>query len=161
MMEQGFNHNIEYRCVMFHVQTEDSGAPSLALRTHLFFEGQILTSHEGRYSEDSEPDCIQTLMKEQHKAMIAMLLAGEFDAVIGDAGISLIEHQWPVDVPPWLSKHPPPTFLRPKMEVRDIEQPDRSLMRATIDSCTEATYVEEEATDDPLSDVINAALVDD
>ena len=105
-MEQGFNHNIEHGSVLFHIQTEDSGRGSPAIRTHLFFEGQIITSTEDSYDESSEADIVQKAMKAQHKAMIAMLIAGEFDAQIQEAGIKLQAHTWPIEVPAWLSKHP-------------------------------------------------------
>ena len=160
-MEQGYNHNVEYRSLLFHVQTEDSGKPGLALRTHLFFEGRILTSNESEYAADTPSEGIQTHMQEQHKAMIAMLMAGEFDSIIQEAGLELVEHTWPVEVPDWLSKRQPPTFLKARPETNESEQPDVSVMKATIDECKSSEYAPEEADGDALADVINAALLED
>ena len=100
-------------------------------------------------------------MQGQHKAMIAMLIAGEWDTLIHEAGIELIEHTWPVEVPPWLSKHPPPTFLKQKPEANASEQPDVSLMQATIDECKNSDYAPEDVLGDELADVINTALLED
>src|SRR5882724_11426117 len=37
----GYNHNVRYRGLVFHVQTEDSGVASPHLFTHLFHTGVI------------------------------------------------------------------------------------------------------------------------
>ena len=160
-MEQGFNHNIEHGSVLFHVQTEDSGRDTPAIRTHLFFEGQILTSSESSYSEGSEPNIVQDAMKAQHKAMIAMLIAGEFDTKIEDAGIALETHTWPIEVPSWLSKHSPPLFLRPKKPSLKTDEPDEAIMRETINDCTVDNPEPPDAPDEELSDVVAAALGED
>ena len=160
-MEQGFNHNIEHGSVLFHVQTEDSGRGSPVIRTHLFFEGQIITSTEDSYEESSEADIVQTAMKAQHKAMIAMLIAGEFDTQIQEAGIKLQEHTWPIEVPAWLSKHPPPLFLRPKQRLQSDDEPNEVVMRETISGCVVDNPPEPGALDEELSDVITTALLDE
>ena len=160
-MEQGFNHNIEHGSVLFHIQTEDSGRGSPAIRTHLFFEGQIITSTEDSYDESAVADTIQLAMKAQHKAMIAMLLSGEYDTLIREAGIVLQEHTWPIEVPAWLSKHPPPLFLRPKNASHKNDEPDEEIMRDTIHDCTVDNPPEPKRMDEELSDVVNTALLDD
>ena len=160
-MEQGFNHNIEHGSVLFHIQTEDSGRGSSAIRTHLFFEGQIVTSTEDSYEESAEASVIQNAMKAQHKAMVAMLIAGEFDAQIREAGIELQEYTWPVEVPAWLSKHPPPLFLRLKHQPQSDDEPNEVVMRETISDCTVDNPPEHTALDEELSAVIATALLDD
>lgn len=160
-MEQGYNHNVEHGGVVFHVQTEDSGTPGCSLRTHLFYEGRILTSSESSYSESVKATEIQAMMQEQHKAMIAMLRAGEYDSTIQDAGLELTKHAWPMEVPAWLAKHVPPTFLKPKSKAETSEQPNETIMKATIDSCAEADYAPVTTNDETLADVIDAALTED
>ena len=159
-MEQGFNHNIEHGSVLFHVQTEDSGRGSPVIRTHLFFEGQIITSTEDSYDESSEADIVQKAMKAQHKAMIAMLIAGEFDTQIQEAGIKPKSTPWPIEVPAWLSKHPPP-LLRPKQQQQSDDEPDELVMRETINDCTVDNPPEPSTLDEELSNVVTTALLDE
>ena len=42
----GYNHNVKYRGLIFHVQTEDSGLLSPHLFTHLFYGGVILSTRK-------------------------------------------------------------------------------------------------------------------
>ena len=42
----GYNHNVRYRGLVFHVQTEDSGVLSPHLFTHLFHEGVIVSTRK-------------------------------------------------------------------------------------------------------------------
>ena len=43
----GYNHNVRYRGLVFHVQTEDSGVLSPHLFTHLFHHGVIVSTPIG------------------------------------------------------------------------------------------------------------------
>ena len=84
----GFNHNIRYQGELFHVQTEDSGEPSSAVKTHLFIGGTIIATRKTSYAEAAGtpdlPGRVRTLMEEQHKQMLRDLLAGRFDANLGN-----------------------------------------------------------------------------
>jgi hypothetical protein len=42
----GYNHNVRYRGLVFHVQTEDSGVLAPHVFTHLFYEGVILSTRK-------------------------------------------------------------------------------------------------------------------
>ena len=164
-MEQGFNHNIEHRGLVFHVQTEDSGVAHCALRTHLFHDGQILTSTKSSYRENSPPEDIQAAMKAQHKAMVGMLISGEYDTLIQDGGIHLETVTWPIQVPDWLSSRPLPLFLKPSTRTAEMEsEPDTQQMQSTILECAASTESKESAPDssanDPLVDVLVTALDD-
>jgi len=79
----GFNHNVKYGPLVYHVQTEDSGLPHAHYITHLFVGGNIVASMKSSYQEKSgEPDLpkvVRGLMEQQHKTMLKRLVTGEFD----------------------------------------------------------------------------------
>ena len=89
----GFNHNITYRSVSFHVQTEDSGIKSPHLVTLLYHGGTIISSQKTSYADiikvDNLDHVIEELAKEQHKGMLRRLTKGEFDKRIVELGIPL------------------------------------------------------------------------
>lgn len=79
----GFNHNVNYKGEVFHVQTEDSGVASPNITTLLYKGGVILCSKKTSYADivkmkDFEA-VVEELMKEQHKEIMRRLKAGEFD----------------------------------------------------------------------------------
>ncbi len=89
----GFNHNITYRGVSFHVQTEDGGLKSPHLVTLLYHGGTIITSQKTSYADivkvDNLDHVIEELAKEQHKGMLRRVTKGEFDERIIELGIPL------------------------------------------------------------------------
>ena len=89
----GFNHNVQYRGVGFHVQTEDSGQKNPQLVTLLYHGGTIIASQKTLYSDiikvDNLDQVVEDLAKEQHKGMLRRLTKGEFDQRIIDFGIPL------------------------------------------------------------------------
>jgi hypothetical protein len=75
----GYNHNVRYRGLVFHVQTEDSGLLSPHLFTHLFHGGVIISTRKLVYDAGSAEDSIKSLMQAQHKAVLKDLKKGNFD----------------------------------------------------------------------------------
>jgi hypothetical protein len=75
----GYNHNVRYRGLVFHVQTEDSGVSSPHLFTHLFHHGVIVSTRKLDYDPGSAEDSIRSLMQAQHKAVLKDLRRGTFD----------------------------------------------------------------------------------
>jgi hypothetical protein len=75
----GYNHNVRYRGLVFHVQTEDSGVLSPHLFTHLFHGGVIVSTRKLVYDGGSAEDVIKSLMQAQHKAVLKDLKKGAFD----------------------------------------------------------------------------------
>ena len=75
----GYNHNVRYRGLVFHVQTEDSGVASPHLFTHLFHSGVIVSTRKLVYDSGSAEDVIKSLMQAQHKAALKDLRRGHFD----------------------------------------------------------------------------------
>ncbi|WP_136523901.1 hypothetical protein [Geomonas ferrireducens] len=85
-MVLGFNHNIRYKGVLFHVQTEDSGKANPHIITLLYREGTIIASAKTSYADiitvEQLEAVVESIMKEQHKDMMRRLKNGEFDARI-------------------------------------------------------------------------------
>ena len=75
----GYNHNVRYRGLVFHVQTEDSGLLSPHLFTHLFHGGVIISTRKLVYDAGAAEDAIKSLMQAQHKAVLKDLKKGSFD----------------------------------------------------------------------------------
>jgi len=75
----GYNHNVRYRGLVFHVQTEDSGVMSPHLFTHLFHEGVIVSTRKLVYDAGASEDAIKALMQAQHKAVLKDLKLQKFD----------------------------------------------------------------------------------
>ena len=75
----GFNHNVRYRGLIFHVQTEDSGIATPHLFTHLFHTGVIVSTRKLVYDAGSAEESIKSLMQAQHKAVLKDLRRGHFD----------------------------------------------------------------------------------
>jgi hypothetical protein len=75
----GYNHNVRYRGLIFHVQTEDSGLLQPHLFTHLFHSGVIVSTRKLVYDPGSDEGAIKSLMQAQHKAVMKDLRRGMFD----------------------------------------------------------------------------------
>ncbi len=79
----GFNHNVNYKGEVFHVQTEDSGISLPNITTLLYKGGVILCSKKTSYADILKMSDLETvveeLMKEQHKEVMRRLKSGEFD----------------------------------------------------------------------------------
>lgn len=78
----GYNHNISYRGLVFHVQTEDSGVANPHIFTHLFHGGVILSTRRLDYDAEASDDAVKSLMQAQHKAVLKELKRAEFDEKI-------------------------------------------------------------------------------
>jgi len=107
-MVPGYNHNIVYKGVAFHIQTEDSGVRNPLITTLLYRGGSIIASKKTDYSDiimaEMLEKVVEDLMKEQHKDMLRRLKSGEFDNRIVSApevGSQKEPHQ---DAPP--TPHP-------------------------------------------------------
>ena len=86
LMLPGFNTNIRHRCVLFHVQSEDSGRDHPHIITHVYYGGTIISSEKSSYADRVDapdlPSVVRQLMEAQHKAVLKRLRARGFDAVI-------------------------------------------------------------------------------
>ena len=75
----GYNHNVRYRGIVFHVQTEDSGLQNPHVFTHLFHGGVIISTRKLVYDRDASEDAVKSLMQAQHKAVMKDLKNLVFD----------------------------------------------------------------------------------
>src|SRR5215510_12523759 len=75
----GYNHNVRYRGLVFHVQTEDSGLINPHLFSHLFHGGVIVSTRKLVYDPDADDGVVKSLMQAQHKAVMKELRRGLFD----------------------------------------------------------------------------------
>lgn len=81
-MITGFNTDVKYRGLVYHVQTEDKGSANPIIETLIYKGGEILGSRRLPYKDlvkgDDEPT-ITKMMEDQHKAMILEVKRGKFD----------------------------------------------------------------------------------
>lgn len=95
-MVLGFNHNVNYKGEVFHVQTEDSGIKNPHIITLLYRGGVILCSKKTSYADilmmDNLDSVVEELMKAQHKELMRRLKSGEFDDRAFSIEATLIEN---------------------------------------------------------------------
>lgn len=95
-MVLGYNHNLQYKGEVFHVQTEDSGVANPHIITLLYRGGVIISSRKTSYSDILKMEnlevVVEELMKEQHKEMMRRLKAGDFDEKAFSFKAQLIEN---------------------------------------------------------------------
>ena len=83
----GFNNNVKYKGLIYHIQTEDSGLDKPHVITHLFADGgRIIKSFKRVYAAEVKRDdvakYVRALMKGQHMEMALHLREGMYDEVI-------------------------------------------------------------------------------
>jgi hypothetical protein len=82
-MITGYNTDVRYQEVVFHVQTEDKGASNPFIESLVYVGGQVLASKRANYAEllaeGRDEKEIVALMDHQHRAMIAAIRHGKFD----------------------------------------------------------------------------------
>ena len=79
----GFNTDVKYRGVVYHVQTEDKGTTNPLIETLIYKGGEILGSRRLPYGDliknRDDESAITKLMEDQHKGMILEVKRGRFD----------------------------------------------------------------------------------
>ena len=85
-MLTGFNTDLKYNGVVYHVQTEDNGRNNPTIVTLLYRGGAILASRKTSYADiikfEKLEKVVRELMEQQHKQVIKDLMAGK----LGGAG---------------------------------------------------------------------------
>ncbi len=117
-MLPGYNHNVNYKGIIFHVQTEDSGVGNPHIITLLYIGGNIVSRKKISYSDiikhERLEDVVRELMQEQHKAMLRELKNGKFD----QNQLVVMEVAKKTGKPVELPKAPPP----PPPEAAEIKE---------------------------------------
>jgi hypothetical protein len=78
----GFNTDVKYRGLVYHVQTEDKGDANPLIETLIYKGGEILASRRLPYADlikNRDETAISKLMEDQHKGMILEIKRGKFD----------------------------------------------------------------------------------
>jgi hypothetical protein len=79
----GFNTDVKYRGVVYHVQTEDKGTANPLIETLIYKGGEILGSKRLPYGDlvqSGDEPAITRLMEDQHKNIIMDVKRGRYDA---------------------------------------------------------------------------------
>ena len=117
----GFNHNVNYKGEVFHVQTEDSGLSSPNITTLLYKGGVILCSKKTSYADILKMNdleiVVEELMKEQHKELMRRLKSGEFDERAFSMPASTFENIEIPTLPPAVEPETPQVSLKPEQQV--------------------------------------------
>ena len=79
----GFNTDVKFRGVVYHVQTEDKGPQNPLIETLIYKGGEILASRRLPYADvvkdpNDEP-AITKLMEDQHKGMMMEVKRGKYE----------------------------------------------------------------------------------
>lgn len=149
----GFNHNISYKGVGFHVQTEDSGVKSPQLVTLLYHGGTIIASKKTVYADilnvENLTQVVEDLAKEQHKGMLRSLTQGEFDQKILALKIPLEGVE--LEVPPAPEAEPPVDTVEPGPEPESAAPQAPEQVESSAAAGTQG---------DPAADFLAEPLVD-
>lgn len=82
-MLPGYNHNVNYKGLTFHIQTEDSGINNPHIITLLYLGGNIIARKKISYADiikhERLQDVVRELMQDQHKQMLKDLKNHMFD----------------------------------------------------------------------------------
>lgn len=96
----GYNHNIPYGGVVYHVQTEFYPGASAHVDTHVFDDGRVVGSHRSDLDLDSDVEGadghVLHVMKTQQKEMIRRLVSGRLDTP--DAAASRVGAKQPTEL---------------------------------------------------------------
>jgi hypothetical protein len=90
-VEIGFNDDVSYRGLTFHIQTEDHGHGDERVSTQLFLQGRILDSKTVSYAhllvgiaDDEERRAkIRKVMVAAHRNLHRRLISGDYDTLAG------------------------------------------------------------------------------
>jgi hypothetical protein len=104
----GFNTDIEFDGVTYHVQTEDRGAANPLIESLVYVKGEILATRRTAYSNlleaGAEQPAIQILMERQHRNIVDAIRVGRIDLVteppIGEATDTTVRRRSPAPAGP-------------------------------------------------------------
>jgi len=125
-MLPGYNHNVQYKGKIYHIQTEDSGVQNPHIITLLYEGGNILgrkkTSYEDILKSEKLPLVVKEMMQEQHKSMLRDLKGGTFDGRIYGPPKEVAPEAAPgAPHPPQAAPPPPPPKDMKIIELKEGE----------------------------------------
>jgi len=87
-MITGYNTDVRYNDVVFHVQTEDKGQGNPCIESLVYVGGQVLATRRSSYTDLLEAGqgdkAVLARMEKQHRAMIAAIRRGKLDGRMAD-----------------------------------------------------------------------------
>ncbi|MBV9240665.1 MAG: hypothetical protein JO314_01540 [Acidobacteria bacterium] len=78
-MISGFNTDVDCAGTVYHVQTEDNGAPHHVIMSLVYNKGTILASKRSPYEADTVEKELKQRVDKQHKLICAAVKAGRID----------------------------------------------------------------------------------
>jgi len=139
----GYNTNISYKGIVYHVQTEDSGLKNPHIITLLYNKGTILSRKKLSYANiAAAPDYkekVRELMKDQHKTMIKELIAGKHtqdEAASQPTSEPTPEASVPPPAPPLAPAQPAPVQESPVLPAEEKTTkpaPDKKQITKSLD----------------------------
>lgn len=102
-MLTGFNTDIDFEGVTYHVQTEDRGSTNPLIESLVYVKGEILATRRTEYSDllqaGAEMPAIQVLMERQHRNIIEAIRIGRIDLLtepqVGGANDTTVSRRTP------------------------------------------------------------------
>jgi hypothetical protein len=87
MVEKGFNSDVVFKGMNFHVQTEDWGQQNPFIVSRVYQSGAVIKSMKTSYSEvlgsarfmrpDAATQAIRLALRDQHQKILDQLLSGQ------------------------------------------------------------------------------------
>ncbi len=128
-MLTGFNTDITYNGVVYHVQTEDKGPTNPLILSLVYVGGQIIAAKRTYYTKELEegvtPAELQKKLEKQHKAILALIARGRINELIAKRETG--SHQMP---PYPLPPPPPPLVTAPSSVTESLS----SLLASSLDA---------------------------
>ena len=102
-MLTGFNTDIDFDGVTYHVQTEDRGSANPLIESLVYVKGEILATRRTEYSDlleaGAEMPSIQILMERQHRNIVDAIRTGRIDLLteppVGGASDTTVSRRSP------------------------------------------------------------------
>jgi hypothetical protein len=131
-MLPGYNHNVTYKGITFHIQTEDSGINNPHIITLLYSGGNILARKKTSYADiikhERLADVVRELMQDQHKHMLKELKNGVYDthplvkSEMEKRGIKPAPVPAPVAAPVAAPPPPPLPVIEPEVKEKPAQR---------------------------------------
>ena len=103
-MLTGYNTDIDFQGVTYHVQTEDRGTTNPLIESLVYVKGEILATRRTEYANlleaGANPPAIQILMERQHRNIVDAIRTGRIDLVteppVGDEADTTVTRKSPL-----------------------------------------------------------------